>query len=487
MKAMLRRTSVAGVLAVLLCTAAPGAYPVTGPERGTAARASQVVLGAGSRPGLAVDNAGTGYIAWNGPENPASLQFCTLPRGASGCWVRHGIAVPAGTTSGSRPFVSVSGASVRVLQYRYPTSGPNPAGVYLFVSADGGATFAAGTTIGTVPFEEGTFGPGDTFSGVPVNGEMAFQNVPLGGGPTVAKAVLSATHQNLASVGLVDAATPLAVFTSDNAAQWRRYDGTGSVNDVANWTPPVDIGIASYPRLAGGPRGLFLLAGDGASSLTVRKFTGSGFGPPVTIGPGNSATAHLFQDASGRLHAVFQRDSANPLRLIHATSDDGVAWRSGTVTFQQIGTDGGCRISAWRSRPTTWVSPCGTQVWGGRHPRCVDRTRDAPAGRRVLRGFAQEPASLGERHLQVLLRRDRPRQRHDQPQERQEGQGRLEEGLPQGPRQGLHPAGVGTTKVKLKLSAKSLKALQHAEKVRFTVTVTFEGTRVTATLKLKAP
>ena len=117
---------------------------------------------------------------------------------------------------------------------------------------------------------------------------MAFQNVPLGGGATVAKAVLSATHQNLASVGLVDAGTPLAVFTSDTAAQWRRYDGSGSLNDVANWTPAVDIGVASYPKLAGGPIGLFLLAGDGASSLTVRKFTGNGFGPPVTIGPGNS-------------------------------------------------------------------------------------------------------------------------------------------------------------------------------------------------------
>ncbi len=190
--------------------AAPG--PSHGGDAGTATvpvalQAQPLVLGAGSRPNLAVTPSGTGYLAWNGSDNPTSLQFCRLPRGASACDIRAAITVPAATTSGSRPFVTVSGATVRIVQYRYPTSGSGLPGVYKFTSTNGGSIFDGGTVIGSVPFEEGVVGPDDSLSGVPVNTEMAFQNVPLGGGSAGnTRAVLSATHQNQATVGLVDAA-----------------------------------------------------------------------------------------------------------------------------------------------------------------------------------------------------------------------------------------------------------------------------------------
>ena len=65
-------------------------------------------VGRGYAPGVAVDAAGTAYIAWVGEEaGTTSLNFCRLPRGAAACDVAHPIVTPA--TALHRPFVTVSG------------------------------------------------------------------------------------------------------------------------------------------------------------------------------------------------------------------------------------------------------------------------------------------------------------------------------------------------------------------------------------------
>lgn len=481
--------SAAGPSAAGLSAAAPASQTASAsegaPER---ARGGVLVLGAGSRPGLEVDAAGTGYVAWVGPENTAtSLQFCRLPRGASTCASRHAIAVPASTTSGHRPFVSVSGSTVRVLQYRYPFSGSNLAGVYKFTSTDNGVTFAPGVMVGTVPFEEGTVGPGSTFSGVPVNGEMAFQNVALDSGATHDKAVLSATHQNHASVGLLDTGTPLAVFTQNDVAQWRRYDGSGSLNNIANWSATADVGVATYPKLAGGPNGLFLFAGNGNSGLNMRRFTGSGFGAPVSIGPGLSPYKHLTQDAGGRLHAVFQRDNANPLRLIHAVSDDGVSWRSGILVTQDIGSDGGIQDLRVAAAP----DHIGFTVWhaglGVGDVRIAAIGPGAPAG---AVSFSASPNSLRVSaegrfayHFAVTTA----------------GSGAISLKSTKKVRVGptLRFIGVaakryakdreGRVLVRLDLSDRSLRALKRVDSLLFKVTVTLDGRAFTTTLRLRKP
>ena len=64
----------------------------------------------GSKPGVAVDAAGTAYIAWNGPESrDTPPHFCRLPRGATACDVALTLPIAAGTTRSSRPFVRVRG------------------------------------------------------------------------------------------------------------------------------------------------------------------------------------------------------------------------------------------------------------------------------------------------------------------------------------------------------------------------------------------
>jgi hypothetical protein len=323
---IVRTVAVAATLAVwLLAPAGAGA-------------ATPLTVGSGHKPGVAVDAAGAAYVAWYGPESTiTSLNFCRLPRGAGACDVSTTIAAP-GTTL-SRPFVTVDGATVRVVSYRYGLTGARFDEIWQFTSSDGGATFDAGHAIGVVPFDEAVRGPGATLS-VATNAffeGLVFQNVPLDGSTAgESRAVLSSDHPYNGTVGLVDAGTPLTVFADAwGNAQFRRYSGAGSLNDPAAWTPAADIGYADYPRLAGGPSGLFLLAGTPQNALTVRKYNGSTFTAGTKVADvADDAQAHLTEDPGGRLHAVFGRFSPAGIELDYATSDDGVRWRSGPLLTQ---------------------------------------------------------------------------------------------------------------------------------------------------------
>ena len=325
---------------VLLAPAAAGA-------------ATPLTIGTGHKPGVAVDAAGTAYIAWFGPESTTtSLNFCRLPRGAGACDVKTTIAAP-GTTL-SRPFVIVDGSMVRVVSYRYGLTGARFDEIWEFTSADGGATFDAGHPVGIAPFDEAVRGPGDTLT-VATSAEstgLAVQNVPLDGTTAgESQAILSADHPYNGTVGIapipgvssVDVPRPIAVFAdAASQAQFRRFNGSpAGLNDAAGWSPPVDIGYADYPRLAGGPSGLFLLSGTPQNALTVRRFNGTTFASGVKIADvGDDAQAHLTEDPAGRLHAVFAHNTAAGLELDYASSDNGAGWQSGPLLTQTSVTQG---------------------------------------------------------------------------------------------------------------------------------------------------
>jgi hypothetical protein len=312
-----------------------------------AGAATPLTIGTGHKPGVAVDAAGTAYIAWFGPESTTtSLNFCRLPRGAGACDVTTTIAAP-GTTL-SRPFVTVDGALVRVVSYRYGLTGARFDHIWEFTSADGGATFDAGHPVGIAPFDEAVRGPGDTLT-VATNAEstgLAVQNVPLDGTDAGAtEAILSADHPYNGTVGLAGPAM-VAVFADASGNAQVRTSG-GVLNDAATWTPPVELGYADYPRLAGGPSGLFLLSGTPANALTVRKFDGTTFNAGAKIADiADDAQAHLTEDPAGRLHAVFAHNTAAGLQLDYATSDNGTSWKSGPLLTQ---TDATQSIGALRA------------------------------------------------------------------------------------------------------------------------------------------
>ena len=315
---------------------------------------------------MAVDAAGTAYIAWYGPEsNTTSLNFCRLPRGAGACDVTTTIAAP-GTTL-SRPFVTVDGATVRVVSYRYGLTGARFDEIWEFTSADGGATFDAGHPVGIAPFDEAVRGPGDTLT-VTTNAEstgLAVQNVPLDGTTAgTAQAILSADHPYNGTVGPAGP-TMVAVF-ADASSNAQVRTSAGALNDAAAWTPPVDIGYADYPRLAGGPSGLFLLSGTPQNALTVRKFDGTTFGAGVKIADAaEDAQAHLTQDAAGRLHAVFAHGTAAGLELDYATSDNGTQLAVGAAADADRRRPGHRRAARRDRAPITSASPRGRASSGG--------------------------------------------------------------------------------------------------------------------------
>lgn len=313
----------------------------------TAIAADATTIGPGGRPNAAVDPTGTAYIAFNGPDAGAGskLRFCRLPRGATACDADVAATIASPGTSLSRPFVTVSGDRVVIVEHRYGAGVPGFSQLYRFTSNDRGAQFDGGAVVGKIAFTETVQGPGDTMSGVTDADAcgMCFQNVvhsgaapvDIEGRTLVPYAVLSSTRPYGGAVGMLDAGTPLAVFADGTGAQqFRRYSGSGSLNSEASWTAPVDIANPlGYPKLAGGPAGLFML-GNVGRDIFVRKFEGTNFGPSVKIGGALGVSQHLFQDPGGRLHAVWHRFGPASIELVHAVSDDGIAWTSGVAVTQ---------------------------------------------------------------------------------------------------------------------------------------------------------
>jgi hypothetical protein len=313
-----------------------------------AAQSAPLAIGDGHKPGVAVDPSGTAYIAWYGPEaGDTSLRFCRLARGATAC---AGQAVlPTTGSSLSRPFVHVAGARVTVLQYRYGAAGGLFNQVFLYTSLDGGDSFDGGAVVGSIPFDESVLGPGDTAT-VATNAFQeggVVQNMPLSGGSVgEARAAIFPDRPYNGTVGL-DGETPVAVVaTGAGDAAFRRF-AAGSVNDAAGWGAPVGIGYADYPRLAGGRSGLFLLAGTAAGGIEVRRWNGSTFADPVSLtASGDDAQASFSQDPAGRLHAVWPRFDTDGIHLVHAISDDGRSWDSGTLLVQATDLEAQTRVAA---------------------------------------------------------------------------------------------------------------------------------------------
>jgi hypothetical protein len=351
--------------------------------------AAPFVIGEGHSPGVAVDPAGTAYIAWYGPEpGDTSLHFCRLPRGASVC-VGQSLLTTTGSSL-SRPAVVVAGARVSIVQHRFNAVGSEFNQVFLYTSLNGGDTFDAGTVVGYAPFDEAVSGPGDTLSLVTnaFQDGAVFQNVPLAGGSSgTARALLGTDRPYNGTVALLNGTTPLAIFASGASdAAFRIYGGSGSLNDAASWTPPTGIGYADYPHLAGGPAGLFLLHGTEANGLVVRRWDGSAFPAGVPIAASaDDANAHLFQDGGGRLHAVWSSIDASGFRLAHAVSDDGVTWDAGTLALQSDDLE---------ARPRVAAAPdhAGVVVWESR-----------AAGTTQIRASALDPAP--EFHKTVVVKR----------------------------------------------------------------------------------
>lgn len=319
------------------------------PASASAALETPIPLGDGASPNVTVDGAGAAHIVWRGSgSNSAQLTYCRLPSGAGGCSPRTSIAAPGDSLT--LPLAFAQGSTIRVISYRYGLSGPSFSATMLFTSNDGGASFDAGTPVGSVAPNDYAFGPGDSVSVIDsaTSCGSCYQALPLGGGSAgTTPGSLSSTHPYNGAVTMLDAATPLAVFQAGNGdTQVRRYSGSGNVNDPASWTPPVDIGPGDYPRLVTGPGGVYLITQDALSGsvMQARRFDGTTFGTRVQITTGTRAD-HASQDPLGRMHVVGGRfgTSGNTGRLFYASSDNGTRWDKQDITIP--GVPGDMRLS----------------------------------------------------------------------------------------------------------------------------------------------
>ena len=295
-----------------------------------AASGGPAQIGVGRFPTVAVDSAGTGYIAWNhqltGIED--AVDVCVLPRGASAC--AHSVELRPGQAAFSPPYVFVPSPGV-VWVLADTCCGPEKA--LLYVSNDAGKTFGAPTQVGALaPSGDAILGPGAAISVVTdtVTGTTNFQRDATDGSTTGTGTSIG-TNEYGGAIGLYSGQPVVAYWDFNsgvpNHVDYTAYKGSGDYNSGANWTAPAPVAAGSNTRIASGPAGLFLMYQSGApgqSHYFVRKYTGAGFGPAVDIaGQENGNVNAFFEDGSGRLHAVWSLSSG---ALRYTASPDGVHW-----------------------------------------------------------------------------------------------------------------------------------------------------------------
>lgn len=347
--------------------------------------------------GVAVDAAGTAYIAWE-DGSAAVVHYCKLPAGASSCSVTVALSAPqpaGGSGVLGSPSVIVNGSDVLV--FAYDNANGNDNGEAGWVSTDGGSTFTQqgpGETMSYTPpnndstttdpvswlgnglvgvgyvvplgspqfqavqydpltgtYENnynglGTYGPwatldpSNTYAAGNLGGE--FGAVPIGAsgaGVMGAIAALPSTAQDPCPsdqefIGWAYA--PLSAATTEAALN----TSPGSAGSA--WTNPftkLDCNTED-PAVAGGAAGFGILDGafSGGGTYYHRFNAGSdAFGPTVVISSDQEISPALSQDSAGGVYATWSA-GLTELRLAYSP-DGGTTWY-GPVTLHDSGTNG---------------------------------------------------------------------------------------------------------------------------------------------------
>jgi hypothetical protein len=332
--------SFTAVLAAAAIMALASAAPALG--------ATPVVIGQapfGGTPDIAVDETGRGHFAWedNSPS-PEVVRYCQLPRGGAACENAEEFGGSPSSITG-RAHVFLSGATGVNVFYQRCCGGTE--GTYLVPSANGGIDFMAQNHVGDpgigVNADEAVYGPGNsvTLLAEVITAGTTVQNTDFAGMPVTSQAGLGTSSSGEGAIGLEADGSPVAVYQLQTSPNWtfvwrKLEDGVppteANINLATNWTDPEAIitgervNAADGPALASGPNGLFLFWKQNLPDQGwVQKWTGSGWTTPVQITDGRPFNdIDLHQDATGRLHAVWNAYTDQELR--YTWSDDGVNW-----------------------------------------------------------------------------------------------------------------------------------------------------------------
>jgi hypothetical protein len=290
------------------------------------------LIGSGEVPSVAVDAAGTGYVAWN-DQPPGQVAepvgLCVIVHGGSACASKRDVIVDGESGAAQPPLISATGhGQLAVASGRCCSVGDVET-----LSSDGGASFTAPAVIGNETYFDGAIGPARQVLFVNHTSGVTSQLGSIGA-PAGTTATLIDPAAGLSTPTAWAGSTPVVVAggTETIAAI---YSGSGDPNDGANWRDVQVPGSTFAPSVASGSHGLYLLQDTGPDQrrLTVRKFNGRGFGRAqvVVVTDLTQGTA-LAEDAAGRLVAAWYGDG----KLFAAASrDGGVHW----TRRQVIGSD----------------------------------------------------------------------------------------------------------------------------------------------------
>lgn len=320
---------------VLLRLAVIAALALAVPAAATAAPALNLDPN-GHRPRVAVSGAGNGFFTWTSDD---VFHYCRIPQGGATCNATKTYSQPS-TIDTDGGYTLLGPAGVLLLDARCCSPYAHKV---LFTSEDGGSAFEGPAAIGDmnqagdniaggaiwVPSgtaersSDSIFTISDvqtvgiSFQATPTNAGSETRTVNLGG------AVGASYQGSLAAQGPT---TLVATMATLDKLYWRRWDGSGDVNEVSNWTPPVLLdatNVDSNAKLVSGPSGMWLTYNTGAlgkRAFVLRKFTGTGWGPKVKLSETDSPDfGDLVEDSTGRLHFAWQ-DSRGRLRYRYARS-----------------------------------------------------------------------------------------------------------------------------------------------------------------------
>ncbi|MCW2990775.1 MAG: hypothetical protein JWM73_1369, partial [Solirubrobacterales bacterium] len=352
----------------------PGYHAKAVPKRFVPAKPPPPVALApsGNTPRVFVDAAGTAYVTFAAPNGTGAdvIHTCRLLRGGSACAAGAALS-PDQPAAGNDPQTNVDfdgpyplavGNELLVVDSRccnrVPTAGggfiENP--VYLYTSEDGGTTFTGPTDANPYAGVIGTQDPsGDAivFGGdVPSIGLISsvqtggtiFQGVPAGSFTSAtANLSLRADKQDASDGRLgLDGVRPIAAFSDfSGTIAVREWNGSGSVNDAAQWTT-LRITGADQPRIAGGPRGIALLTEPSISTgaLSVRSIApgGGAAGAPQVLTTRPARFPTLSADPVSGMFAAAWIESAD--ETVHVrTSPDGRTWGPDQLVMRVPGGD----------------------------------------------------------------------------------------------------------------------------------------------------
>lgn len=328
-------------LVVLLVTAAP------------AAAAVPFSAGTGRGPDVATGADGSGHVAFVNTDSPGDfVGYCRVPARGAGCNATHQLGFPGGaaavaTNSDAQVFAPQPGKVVVIASCFVCGAGGAADRTFLWISTDNGATFDAGTEIGSLAIGGGTQGIWFDLSGQYLG--AAGRNVQSMTTPASTTSVVASPFSTNSgpSVAFVPGTRNVLYVVNDlhtfRFALFTDPEPVGATpaefNTQANWATNLvptaaEADNVSETMTSFGVSGAFLtyrffVPGD--NHLVLRRFdpAAGNFTAPRNIEGASPIDDSVddpdsFQDAAGRLHVVW-RSLFDGGRLRYIRSDDGGA------------------------------------------------------------------------------------------------------------------------------------------------------------------